>query len=328
MSRTLITGGTGFIGSALVKRLIARGDELVIFDNDFRGSKQRLEDYSKKIKLVNGDVRKPNEVLKAVKGCDSIFHLAFVNGTRFFYEKPDLVLDVGIKGAISTLEAAIKSKVKTYVLASSSEVYQEPTHVPTKENERAIIPDVLNARYSYAGGKLISELLAINYLRKTNIRTLIFRPHNVFGPDMGFEHVIPEIMKKLYMATDGWSKKTCNITIQGDGNDTRSFCYVEDAIDQIVEIFNNGQKDNIYHVGMDAERSINDLIKDLGVILGVIINIVPGEKPIGGTSRRRPDIGKVKSLGYNHEDHYKDGLIKTVNWYKDYFTNSKSSKFL
>ena len=85
-------------------------------------------------------------------GCDTIFHLAFINGTKYFYEKPELVLDVGLKGALNSLEAAEKHKVGTYILASSSEVYQQPENIPTSESERAIIPNVLNPRFSYAGG--------------------------------------------------------------------------------------------------------------------------------------------------------------------------------
>ena len=108
-----------------------------------------------------------------------------------------MVLDVGVKGAINTLEVAKDIWIKKYILASSSEVYQKPEILPTTENAAILIPDVTNPRYSYAGGKIISELLTLNYLRETNIQHAIFRPHNVFGPQMGFEHVIPELIKKI-----------------------------------------------------------------------------------------------------------------------------------
>ena len=87
-----------------------------------------------------------------MKDCQSVFHLAFVNGTRFFYEMPKLVLDVGVKGVLNTVQASEDHGIKTFILASSSEVYQQPGNIPTPENERAIIPE--NPRFSYAGGKL------------------------------------------------------------------------------------------------------------------------------------------------------------------------------
>ena len=322
LNRSLVTGGTGFIGSALVKRLVKNGHEVIVFDNDFRGSKERLSSISDKITLIEGDIRDLKQVKNAVENCNNIFHLAFINGTRFFYEKPELVLEVGVKGALNTLEAALEAKVNTYVLASSSEVYQEPTEFPTSEKERAIIPDVNNSRYSYAGGKLISELLTINYLRNEKIRSLIFRPHNIFGPNMGFEHVIPELMKKLHFATNNWTSNSCEIEIQGDGSATRAFCYVEDAVDQIIMMFNKAGHSSLYHIGMNNERSILDLINDISAILNIQILIKKGETPVGGTSRRCPDISKIISLGYEKNDTYYKGLEKTLNWYKDYYIDN------
>ena len=103
-----------------------------------------------------------------------------------FYTKPELVLDIGIKGIVNVIEASISKGIKDFVLASSSEVYQTPPVVPTSENVPLVVPDPLNPRYSYGGGKIISELMAINYGRKYFDRTVIFRPHNVYGPDMGW----------------------------------------------------------------------------------------------------------------------------------------------
>lgn len=321
-NRVLVTGGTGFIGSALVERLVKEGLKPVVFDNDSRGSKDRLGHLGDAIEIMEGDIRKGEDVDRATEGCSAIFHLAFVNGTRFFYEKPELVLEVGVKGALTTLEAALKHKVDKYVLASSSEVYQQPTRVPTPEDERMLVPDPTNPRYSYAGGKIISELLALNYLRGSGVTHTIFRPHNVVGPRMGFEHVIPELMKKLHIATDGFTKDSCKLEIQGAGTETRAFCYVEDAVEQVIAVYNNGESGEIYHVGMDHERSILELIEDMGKALGVSIEVVPGELRAGGTSRRCPDISKVKALGYERNDRYFEGLEKTVAWYKDHYLNA------
>jgi len=318
--KVLVTGGTGFIGFKLVERLVQNGYETVIFDNDFRGSKERLSSLEGKFELIQGDIRNKEDVVKATQNCSTIFHLAFINGTKYFYEKPELVLEVGVKGAINTLEVALENNIDKYILASSSEVYQQPTHVPTIEEERMLIPDVMNPRYSYAGGKLISELLTVNYLRNSKIHHSIFRPHNIFGPQMGFEHVIPELMKKLYAATAGWQKKECQLEIQGNGEESRAFCFVEDAVDQIMQIFEKGQSGEVYHIGMDEERTIRQLIEDIGKCLDVQIEIIPGKLQKGGTSRRCPSIEKVKALGYVKNNHYEEGLKKTVEWYKEYFS--------
>lgn len=324
--KILVTGGAGFIGSNLVKQLVKKGYRPVVFDNNFRGSKERLRELQGKVELIEEDIRNKNEVSKAAQNCSVIFHLAFINGTRYFYEKPELVLEVGVKGALNTLEAAFENRVDKYILASSSEVYQQPTNVPTDETERIFIPDVKNPRYSYSGGKVISELLTINYLRKNLIKHCIFRPHNVFGPQMGFEHVVPELMKKLYVATRGWIKKECKIEIQGSGEESRAFCFVDDAIEQIMVIFERGKTGEIYHVGTDEERTIRQLVEDMSQLLNIRVKVVPGELQKGGTLRRCPNIDKVCSLGYVKKNRYAEGLEKTVEWYKNYFLEAGDYK--
>jgi len=320
-SRILVTGGSGFLGSALVLRLVSLGHKVAVLDNNFRGSIEKIKDVLDKILFIEGDIRNKNDVKKAIKDCDIIFHLSFINGTKYFYKKPNLVLEVGIKGALNTLDCAIQNEVDTYIMASSSEVYNQPTNIPTDESERAIITDIKNPRFSYAGGKLISEILTINYLNNTNIRNLIFRPHNVFGPNMGFEHVIPDLLFKIFNSSDGFKNKNCTVKIQGSGDETRAFCYVEDAVDQLICIMNNGVKGELYNIGMQKERTIKELIKDIGDILNININIVPSEVLEGSTLRRCPDISKIKSIGYKDSDNYYAGLSNTLKWYKNYYKN-------
>ena len=315
--KVLVTGGSGFLGSSLVRRLLKKGNQVIVLDNGSRGSVSRLEDIIDKITYIKGDVCSKETVLEALKECQSLFHLAFINGTKFFYEQPKLVLDVGVKGALSTIEAAEELKIKNYIIASSSEVYQQPSQIPTPENERAIIPDVKNPRFSYAGGKLISELMTINYFRQSKIRDLIFRPHNVFGPNMGNEHVIPEIISKLKKASNNWTKKNVELEIQGSGMETRAFCFVEDAVDQIMMIYEYGLKGEIYHVGIDNEISINHLIKEISNYLELNVKIIKGKIKSGSTTRRCPNISKIKSIGYEKNDNFLKGLEETVFWYRD-----------
>ena len=108
-------------------------------------------------------------------------------------------------------------------------------------------------------------------MRKLQIREIIFRPHNIFGPEMGFEHVIPELMKKIFLNTNNFKNKKSGIKIQGTGNETRSFCYIDDAIDQLLLIFDKGLKSEIYNVGMQDEISIKELIFKISKILNIEI---------------------------------------------------------
>src|SRR3989338_368330 len=193
----LVTGGTGFIGSALVKRLVKEGYNVRVIDNDIRGAKESLKEVAGKIELIKGDVRNPEEVQKACKNVDSVIHLAYINGTEYFYKMPELVLEVAVKGMMNILDGCIKENVKELILASSSEVYQAAEKIPTDETAQLVIPDPLNPRYSYGSGKIISEILAINYGRKHFDRVLIFRPYNVYGPQMGWEHVIPQFVLRM-----------------------------------------------------------------------------------------------------------------------------------
>src|SRR3989338_458400 len=210
----LVTGGTGFIGSALVRRLVQKGHHVRVLDNDIRGASSRLSDIKGKIELIKADIRDPRQVSDACKGVDSIIHLAFINGTEYFYTKPELVLEVGVKGMMNVIDASLEHGIKELVLASSSEVYQTPPKIPTDETAPLVVPDPLNPRYSYGSGKIISEMLAINYGRKHFERVVIFRPHNVYGPDMGWEHVIPQLVLRM----DDLSKKqpsgTLDFTVQ------------------------------------------------------------------------------------------------------------------
>lgn len=319
MTNILVTGGTGFIGSNLVKQLINQGNNVRIFDNNFRGNISNLPIENSGIEFCEGDIRIYSDVEKAVKDIDTVFHMAFINGTENFYKFPDLVLDVGIRGHLNIMDACVNSSVKKFVYASSSEIYQIPDTVPTPEEVQGIVPDVLNPRYSYGGSKLIGELLTIHYARESNIKRIIFRPHNIYGPAMGFEHVIPQIVLKILKATNKLTIQKNQIEIQGTGMETRAFCYVDDAVDGIILAGEKGNNTDIFNVGIQQETSIKELIQIISNILEVGISIVPGELQKGSTPRRCPDISKLSSLGYTPKVALEDGLRNTVTWYRDYY---------
>lgn len=316
MAKTyLVTGGSGFLGSALVRRLLREGQRVRVFDNQSRGSLERLADVMASIEYIPGDIRNPEEVKRAVKGVNSVCHLAFVNGTEFFYTKPELVLEVGVKGIVNVLDACLRHQVPELVLASSSEVYHNPPTVPTGENVPLSIPDSMNPRWSYSAGKIISEMMAINYGRTRFGRVLIFRPHNVYGPDMGWEHVIPQFILRLQeLASDS---DTVRFPIQGSGEQTRSFVFIDDFIDGLITVIREGTHLGTYNVGTQEEVTIAELARVIGEIFGKRIEIVPGPPAAGGTFRRCPDIAKIAALGYAPKFSLREGLAITTKWYRD-----------
>jgi nucleoside-diphosphate-sugar epimerase len=315
MSRILVTGGSGFIGSALVRALVANGDTVRVFDDNSRGAPRRLAGIAGDIEFIAGDVRDAAAVNVAVRGMDEVHHLAFINGTEFFYSAPELVLDVGVRGMLNVVDACRAAGVGTLVLASSSEVYQTPPRVPTDESAPLVVPDPHNPRYSYGAGKMISEVIALNYGRKFFERVLIFRPHNVYGLDMGFEHVIPSFALRLKAAAARHPGGKVPFEIQGDGRQTRSFCHIDDLVRGVMLMRARGEHLGIYHVGTAEEIAIADLARRIAALAGREIELRPGPAPAGGTARRCPDIAKLARLGYTPQVPLANGLPPTVEWY-------------
>ena len=320
--RYLVTVGTGFIGAALVLRLLNQGHRVRVLDNNSRGAERRLGTAVGDVELVVGDIRSSEVVERAVNGVDAVHHLAFVNGTENFYMHPDLVLEVGAKGMINVVDACIKHGVPELLLASSSEVYQSPPKVPTDESAPLVVPDVMNPRYSYGGGKLFSELYAINVAARRLDRVLIYRPHNVYGPDMGFEHVIPQMAMRMAGHATHASSGVIGFQIQGSGQETRSFCFIDDFIDGLMLVQEHGVTCNVYHIGTTEEVTIADLAHRIAGQLGRKIDILPGPIQAGSTLRRCPAIDKLARLGYQQKVSLDQGLTSTCGWY---FNNRRMS---
>jgi len=313
----LVTGGGGFIGSHLVKELLNKGCQVTIFDNYSRGILENIKKIGNpRLKNINIDLMDITTIKKNMKTFDVFFHLAAINGTEYFYTKPDKVIDVNTCILINSIKAAIQHKVGRFVFFSSSEVYQSPEIIPTPEDVPFTIPDVKNPRFTYAISKVMGEAYCHHYLKSKGIDFTIIRPHNYYGPNMGFKHVIPEIALKLLSA-----KKNGSINIQGDGEETRSFCYISDAIKGIIEAaFSPEGINQTFHIGNDEEESkIKDLVTLIKEKLGrndVLINTGPIRE--GSVLRRCPNVNRARDLlDFKIRNNLSNGLDKTLAWIKD-----------
>jgi len=316
--RVVVTGGGGFIGAYLVKRLVRDGWDVAVVDSMVRGDASRFAEVAADVDLFTCDVRDQDALERAFAGAEVVMHLAAINGTENFYKRPELVLDVGLRGALAVVDAGRAAGVPDMVVASTAEVYQTPAVIPTPETIPLMLPDSLNPRYSYGGSKIVSELIAFNYGQDHYRQVQVFRPHNVFGPNMGWKHVEPQFIMRALAAQDAYPDGSAPFDIQGDGTETRSFCYVEDIVSGILTMYEKGGHREVYHIGSDEEVSIRDLAVRIGKIVGVDLDIRPGERQAGGTPRRCPDIGKMRALGWSPDVGLDDGLERTVAWYREH----------
>jgi nucleoside-diphosphate-sugar epimerase len=315
--RILVTGGAGVIGSALVRRLAADGHEVRVLDDMSRGKPDRLRDVP--CEVISGDIRDPGAVVAAMHGCDSVAHLAYLNGTAVFYSEPRQVLDVAVSGMLNVLKACEQAGCGDMLLVSSSEAYQVASVVPTPETVPLTVPDVSNSRYSYGGGKIACELMAMAWARTGVLdRLIVARPHNVYGPDAGVDHVIPMFCLRMGKLAAEQPEGVIGFPIQGTGLETRSFVWIGDCTDQLVLLLDRapgGQ--HVYHVGNMDERTIASVAGDVAAEYGRVIKVVPGALPKGAPPRRLPDTGKICALGYPGPTMpFADGLARTVSWYK------------
>lgn len=316
MTKALVTGGGGFVGAYLVRKLVQDGWDVVCVDNLARGLASRLTSVMDSIDWRQADVRDASTMTEASRGCDVIFHLAAVNGTENFYNHPDVVLDVGLRGALAVVDAAQAAGVPDLVVASSAEVYQTPPVVPTPEDVALMLPDSLNPRYSYGGSKIVTELIAFNYGRDHFRKVQAFRPHNVYGPDMGWKHVLPQfIMRALDQVKAHPGSGPVPFPIQGDGSETRAFCYVDDIVDGILTMYDKGEHRNVYHIGNPEMVPITALVQLIGDYFGREFELVTTPLQEGGTKVRCPDISKMRALGFEPGVSLAVGVAKTIEWY-------------
>lgn len=315
----LITGGAGFLGINLAEKLLEnKKNKVYLIDNLSKKNKNKTLVTlvkNKNLKFIKKDLNNINKYLK-IYNFDYIYHFAAILGVKKVIRNPLFTLKENILTTINLIDFAIRQKkLKKICFSSTSEVYaytlkKKLAKFPTPENINFLIPNDFNPRSAYMLSKIVGEYL-VNY---SNLNFIIFRPHNIFGKDMGFSHVIPQLTKKFC------SRKNQKILIKNP-NHKRTFCYVDFAIDLIFHISHNNKiKKQIFNIGApEKEITIIKLAKHIKKILNskkklISSNILIDSSP----QKRRPDM--AKSLSHTKLNHnFNEGLRKTVIWYKNYF---------
>lgn len=325
MKKILVTGGAGFIGYFLVKELLKdENNKIVIFDNMYRG---RMDDEFKKIisnkniSFYQGDLTDYNLFMSLDRDFDYIYHLAAVIGVKNVIKNPDKVLHDNAIITLNLMEFAKNLKsLKKILFSSTSEIYAGTLKhfgldIPTDEKVKLTLDDIKSPRTTYMLSKMYGESIFFNYGGKYNIPFTIVRYHNVYGPRMGFLHVIPEMLLKIT------NEKVVEVA---SPKHTRSMCFVDDAVQMTIKACEKKiTNKEILNIGNHNEEiSIIDLTKTIANILGKEIEIKTLPDTVGSPKRRCPNISKIiKLTGYSPKVNLIEGIKKTYDWYKDKLNN-------
>jgi len=307
--RILVTGGAGFIGSHLCERLLSEGNEVICLDNFFTGRKQNIAHLldSHQFELVRHDVTEP--ILLEV---DQIYNLACPASPVHYQYNPVKTVKTSVMGMINMLGMA--KRVHARILqASTSEVYGDPLIHPQTEDYFGNV-NPIGLRSCYDEGKRVAETLMMDYNRQNGVDTRIVRIFNTYGERM-LENDGRVVSNFVVQALRGEE-----LTVYGDGTQTRSFCYVSDLVDGIIRLM-NAEAADIHmpvNIGNPGEFTMNELAEQVGKCVGREIKIRHLPLPQDDPKQRKPNIERAQSLlGWQPKVPLKEGLEKTVKYFAE-----------
>jgi UDP-glucuronate decarboxylase len=304
--RILITGGAGFIGSNLCEKLLNDGHKIICVDNLLTGNIKNIENLfvNSNFKFINHDII---DYLEIDEEIDEIYNLACPASPPKYQKYPIETLKCNFNGVLNLLELA-KIKGAKFLQSSTSEIYGEPEISPQHENYRGNV-NTIGIRSCYDEGKRVAETLTMEYHSQYNVDTRIARIFNTYGPKMDKNdgRVVSNLINQALSNSD--------LTIYGNGEQTRSFCYIDDQIDGLVRLMNS---DYIYPVNIGNPYEINmmQLASSILKLTGSSSSIVYKELPSDDPTNRKPDISRAKNI-LNWEPKYdlEKGLIKTIEYF-------------
>ena len=311
MSKYLLTGGAGFIGSNLARYVLSQGAEVVVLDNFSTGKHENLEEIKTKIRLVEDDIRNTPAVEAALEGCDGVFHLAALGSVPRSVADPATSHDVNINGTFNVLEAIRRKGIRRIVFSASSAAYGNQKVSPKIESMpvQPISP--------YAANKVTGEAYMQAWAGSYGIETVSLRYFNVFGPRQdpfgAYAAVIPAFVSALL--------KGIRPTIYGDGEQSRDFCFVENACRAnwlAMHISGERCDGRPINVACNRQTTLNQIYSKLQQLLGIDIEPIYTAERAGDVKHSLADISRAKEvLGYEPAVYFEEGLERAIGWYRE-----------
>lgn len=307
MKRVLVTGGAGFIGSHLCERLLGSGDYVICLDNFYTGREKNIRHLSGKrnFRVIEHDVTK-----KIFLECDEIYNLACPASPVYYQSEPVRTVTTSVEGAVNILELAKKAGARV-LQASTSEVYGDPDIHPQHENYHGNV-NITGPRACYDEGKRCAETIFFSYHRQEKVRIKIVRIFNTYGPRMRSDdgRVISNFIVQAL--------KGSNITIYGDGSQTRSFQYIDDLINGLILMMESPDEfTGPVNLGNPQEISIAELAQEVITLTGSRSKVIFKPLPEDDPKQRQPDISLAKAvLQWEPSVNLKPGLKKTIEYFR------------
>ena len=311
MAHYLVTGGAGFIGSNISRALAERGEQVRILDNFATGREENIADLveHKKVELIRGDITDGETVARAVKGVDFVLHQAAIPSVPRSIEDPLGGDHVNVHGTVTVLHAAHKAGVKRVVFAASSSAYGEKT--PGEPKVETMLPAPLSP---YAAAKLACEYYLQAFYHSYGLETVALRYFNIFGPRQDpksqYAAVIPNFVTAALHGKPA--------TIYGDGQTSRDFCFVENAIEaNVLACTAKGAPGEVFNIACGESTSLTETVDIIAGIVGKKIAPIHEAARTGDIKYSLADIGKAKKiLGYSGRIKFAEGLERTIAWYR------------
>lgn len=324
--KVLLLGGAGFIGCSIAKYLVGseRDYKVTIADNFFRGGGKPDEDIlslqrDHGVTVISGDFTHADAFDQLDDSYDQVYMLASIVGVDYVNSMPHEIIRINTMLIMNTLEWLKKVGCGCALFTSTSETYAGAIEafgydIPTPETVPLTVQDIRHPRFTYAVTKMLGESGFFNYARKFDFDSMVIRYHNVYGPRMGFKHVIPHLAQRFTANEDPFK-------IQGH-DQTRAFNYIDDAVQGTVLVMEKGVCNEIYHIGDTDEITIEQLVRYVGELFDYQGTYEPAPTYAGSVGRRCPDISKAKrDLGYSPSVSWRDGVRDTIQWYRDYLAD-------
>jgi UDP-glucose 4-epimerase len=304
--KVLVTGGAGFIGSNLVRALLARGDTVRVLDNFATGRRENLAELLDDVEVVEGDLRSYERVHTAVQGVEIVFHQGALGSVPRSVQDPLTSTAVNVEGTLNVLLAARDSDVSRVVAASSSSVYGDGGTFPRVESQPA------NPISPYAVGKLAAERFCVSFFRVYGIETVTLRYFNVFGPrqdpNSQYAAVVPRFVKAI--------REGRPITIFGDGTQSRGFTYVENVVAGNLAAATAGVEaaGTVLNIAADGSETVNTLAETIGKLLGLPVERIQAPIRPGDVEQSSADISRARELiGFEPQIGFEEGLQLTID---------------